>query len=326
MDTTLSRATLVIGGGGFIGAHLVPLLLASGRRVTVLGRSDKPRLTLPAGALYIKGDFGDVELLRDLLAAQDEVVHLAYATVPNTSYDNPLDDLFENLPPTVQLFALSAELGLRLVLASSGGTVYGEAMTSPITEDHPTHPISPYGVTKLTLEKYAHLYAVTHGLEMVCVRPANAYGEGQRPFTGQGFIATAMASSMRGEPVHIFGVHGTVRDYIHVHDIAAGILAALEQGESGATYNLGSAIGRSNLDVVKAMEPLLAEIGCRAETTHEPERPFDVRVNVLDSKRLTTRTGWRPSVDFRIGLRRVRDWLMQDGSGVEPLETSSRKL
>lgn len=307
----MSRATLVIGGGGFIGGHLVPLLINSGRRVTVLGRSAAPRTTLPAEATYVSGDFGNAALIRSLLAAHEEVVHLAYATVPNTSYANPLGDLLENLPPTVQLFTLVAELGLRLVLVSSGGTVYGEAATLPISEAHATHPISPYGVTKLTLEKYARLYAVTRGLDVVCLRPANAYGEGQRPFTGQGFIATAMASALRGEPVRIFGARGTVRDYIHAHDIATGMLAGLDRGETGAIYNLGSGVGRSNLDVVEEMEPLMTEIGCVMRTAHEAERPFDVRANVLDSGRLTVRTGWRPSVDFPEGLRRTRDWLME---------------
>lgn len=306
----MSRSTLVVGGGGFIGARLVPLLLGSGRRVTVLGRSAVPHSALPAGVEYVVGDFGRAELIRPLLAAHGEVVHLAYATVPNTSYDNPLGDLLENLPPTVQLFALAAELGLRLVHVSSGGTVYGEAAALPITEEHTTHPISPYGVTKLTLEKYAHLYAVTRGLDVVCLRPANAYGEGQRPFTGQGFIATAMASAMRGDAVRIFGAHGTVRDYIHVHDLAAGILAALERGETGGVYNLGSGVGRSNLDVVEAMAPPLEEIGCTVRTTHAPERPFDVHANVLDCSRLIAHTGWRPSVGFQEGLLRTRDWLL----------------
>lgn len=302
---------LVIGGGGFLGAHLVPFLLSSGRRVTVLGRSASPRNALPVGVTYVSGDFGDAALMHSLLTTHEEVVHLAYATVPNTSYDNPLGDLLENLPPTVRLFSMAAELGLRLVLMSSGGTVYGEATALPISEAHATHPISPYGVTKLTLEKYAHLYAVTHGLDVVCLRPANAYGEGQRPFSGQGFIATTMASAMRGDAVRIFGPLGTVRDYIHVQDLAAGIVAALEHGETAATYNIGSGVGRSNFDVIAVMAPILREIGCTVHTAHEPERPFDVRVNVLDSERLTARTGWRPSVTFDDGLRRTRDWLIE---------------
>jgi UDP-glucose 4-epimerase len=309
MGDAVSPATLVIGGGGFIGASLVPLLIGSGRRVTVLSRSAAPRTALPAGAAYVSGDFGSAGLIRPLLAAHEEVVHLAYATVPNTSYDNPLGDLLENLPPTVQLFTLAAELGLRLVLVSSGGTVYGEAAKLLITEAHATHPISPYGVTKLTLEKYAHLYSVTHGLDVVCVRPANAYGEGQRPFAGQGFIATAMASAMRGEAVRIFGKRGTIRDYVHVDDLADGILHVLQEGVSGEIYNLGSGIGRNNMDVIEAIGPLMAEMGFEVSVKHEPERPFDVQVNILDSSKLQRLTGWCPVIGFDEGLRRTRDWL-----------------
>jgi len=309
MGEVMIQATLLVGGGGFIGAHLVPLLLASGRRVTVIGRSAQPRSALPESVRYVAGDFADYETIRQLLSTHAEVVHLAYATVPNTSYDNPLGDLLENLPPTVQLFSLAAELGLRLVLVSSGGTVYGEACELPIAEDHPTYPISPYGVTKLTLEKYARLYGVTHGLKYVCVRPSNAYGIGQRPFIGQGFIATAIASAMKGMPVRIFGANGTVRDYLHVRDLAAGILAALERGRLSETYNLGSGFGHSNLQVLELLTPILAKSGCRMFVEHLPERPFDVHFNVLDSSRLSRDTNWKPSVDFSCGLEEMADWL-----------------
>jgi len=304
-----SKSTLVIGGGGFIGAHLVPLLNGSGRRVTVLGRRSRPTHVLPPGAAYLAQDFGDIGAIRCLLDSHQEIIHLAYATVPNTSFENPLADLEENLPPTVRLFAEIAERGGRLVLVSSGGTVYGEARQLPICEDHPTHPISPYGVTKLTLENYARLYGVTHGLKYVCVRPSNAYGIGQRPFMGQGFIATAIASALKGMPVRIFGANGTVRDYLHVRDLAAGILAALERGRLSDTYNLGSGFGRSNLQVLELLTPILAKSGCRMLVEHLPERPFDVHFNVLDSSRLSSDTNWKPSVDFSCGLEEMADWL-----------------
>mgnify|MGYP001500514411 CR=1 FL=1 len=275
----------------------------------MLGRSPPQRHAWPADARYVAGDFSRLDVLQPLLEMHDEVVHLAYATVPNTSYDNPLGDLLENLPPTVQLFAAAASAGCRLILVSSGGTVYGEATVLPVSEQHPTYPISPYGVTKLTLEKYANLYAATHGLQVVCVRPANAYGEGQRPFAGQGFIATAMGSAMRGEPVKIFGARGTVRDYLHVDDLAAGIVCALLHGKPGETYNLGSGVGLSNLEVVEAIAPLLRDIGHVVRVVHAAERPFDVRANVLDSTKLKLHTNWAPGVDFATGLLRTRDWL-----------------
>lgn len=303
------EACLVIGGGGLVGAHLVPKLIESGRRVTVLGRGATPSHSLPPNATYISGDFGNSDLIQTLLDAHNEIIHLAYATVPNTSFDNPLADLLQNLPPTVQLFIEVAARGGRLVLVSSGGTVYGEAASLPILESHSTRPISPYGVTKLTLEKYAYLYSITHGLRVMTIRPANAYGAGQRPFVGQGFIPTAMASAMQGKPVQIFGEQGAVRDYVYVEDIAEGILAVLERGQSGETYNIGSGVGRSNRDVLNDMAPLMQEIGCAIHIENAPERIFDVKTNVLDSSKLRRHTHWVPQVDFDDGLRRTREWL-----------------
>jgi UDP-glucose 4-epimerase len=301
--------TLVIGGAGYIGAHLIPGLLATDRKVTVLGRKSTPLHELPQGARYISGDFAHTALISELLDQHDEVIHLAYATVPNTSFEYPLADMLQNLPPTVQLFSEAANRGIKLVLVSSGGTVYGEAIELPIREDHPTKPISPYGVTKLTLESYAHLYRMTHGLQCICVRPANAFGVGQRPFSGQGFISTAMASALCGQSIGIFGLRGTVRDYIYVSDLAAAIVKALEYGQVSETYNIGSGMGLSNMDVIEAMTPLINEIGFDLHIDHLPERIFDVKANVLDSTKLHEHTGWQPQVGFREGLLLTRDWL-----------------
>lgn len=221
--------TLVIGGAGYIGTHLLPELLATGRRITVLGRRVIPAYELPQSVAYVTGDFARLDLISGLLDCHQEVIHLAYATVPNTSLENPLTDLLQNLPPTVQLFSEVADRGGKLVLVSSGGTVYGEAIKLPIREDHPTKPISPYGVTKLTLENYAYLYAATHGLQFVGIRPANAFG------VWQGFIATAMAPAMREQPIRMFGQSGTVRDYLYVSALAASIVSTLENGHLSKT-------------------------------------------------------------------------------------------
>ncbi|MDO9406432.1 MAG: NAD-dependent epimerase/dehydratase family protein [Polaromonas sp.] len=302
---SLLSPILLIGGAGFIGAQLVPELLKRGRAVTVLGRRAVPEFALPAEATYQRGDFMDTALIGSLLEKHGEVVHLANATVPNTSSAEPLADLMQNLPPAVQLFAACAQQGARLLLLSSGGTVYGQALTLPMDERHPTRPISPYGVTKLTLENYANLYAATHGLRHVCVRPANAYGVGQRAFTGQGFVSTAVASAMRGLPIKIFGQHGAVRDYLYITDLVAGIADAIEHGVDGETYNIGSGIGLSNRDVTDMMGPLLGDLGVRMTVEHLPARIQDVRSNVLDASKLRAATGWRPSVGFEEGLRRT---------------------
>lgn len=303
---------LVIGGSGYVGSHLVSKLVATGRCVTVLGRNSIPKYELPENVDYVSGDFARHELINQLLDSHQEVIHLAYATVPNTSYEDPLADLLQNLPPTVQLFSEAALRGSKLILVSSGGTVYGEAKAQQIAEIHETKPISPYGVTKLTLENYAHLYASTHGLEFVCVRPANAYGVGQRPFIGQGFISTAMASVMHGIPIKVFGKSGTIRDYIYVEDLVSGIVSALERGALSETYNIGSGIALSNLDIIEALTPLMNKFGYDVSIEYVPERPFDVKFNVLNSEKLHAHTGWKPEITLDVGLKRTFDWLRRE--------------
>ncbi len=305
----MKKKTLIIGGGGYIGTHLIARLLAIGRHVTVLGRSAMPGCLLSENVDYCIGDFAEHDLINSLVDEHHEIIHLAYATVPNTSYGNPLADLLQNLPPAVHLFLKVAQRRRKLILVSSGGTVYGNANQFPIPENHPTHPISPYGVTKLTLEKYAHLYAVTHGLQVICVRPGNAYGVGQRPYIGQGFISTAMASMMNDKPIEIFGERGTIRDYIYVTDLAEGIVSALEKGYLLETYNIGSGIGRTNMDVIEAICPLINKTTSEIRIQYSPERVFDVYANVLDSTKLNLHTGWVPKIDFQEGLLKTRDWL-----------------
>ena len=301
--------TLVIGGNGYIGRHLLPMLLASGRAVTVLSRNAKKTADLPQDINYIKSDFGNLSQMATLLDANDEIIHLAYATVPNTSYESPLGDLLENLPATVQLFSEIAKRNKKLLLISSGGTVYGEVDDVPIKETQPTKPISPYGLTKLTIENYARLYSVTKGLDYIVVRPANAYGVGQLPYKGQGFISTAIASIMDNKNVVVFGEKGTVRDYIYVSDIARGIFAALAKGHSGETYNIGSGIGMTNLDLLLRVKPMLEEDGYEVMIQHLPERVFDVQKNILDSSKLTAHTGWKPATSLDNGLLETYKWL-----------------
>jgi UDP-glucose 4-epimerase len=139
-------------------------------------------------------------------------------------------------------------------------------------------------------------------LPVVIVRPANAYGLGQKPFTGQGFMATAMGHILKKQELIIFGENGTVRDYIHVKDVAAGIVAALNRGVSGEVYNVGSSIGRNNMDIVRAIEPLATADGYNVKVNIQPARRFDVLANVLDSTKLTRTTGWVAKVPLTDGL------------------------
>ena len=293
----------MIGGGGFIGTTLVRQLLQSGRAVVSVGRSPRPTQSLPKGTVYRACDYSDRKQLRDVLAGVTEVVDLAYATAPQTSFADPLFDLVANVPPAVTLLQEALALGVqKVVLVSSGGTVYGIPDYLPISEDHATRPISPYGITKLAIENYGLMFHSLFDLPVVVVRPSNAYGEGQRMLSGQGFIVAAVERVLDGQEVEVYGERGTIRDYIHVNDVSSGIVAALDKGEAGKAYNIGTGIGRTNFDVLKIIEPLAAKAGLSVRYRALPPRKFDVPANYLDSSRLRSISGWQASVSLERGI------------------------
>lgn len=307
----------LIGGSGFIGRHLADLLHKTERSITIVGRKPFSDIPLPAGVQYLAGNYDDASVLSEICSNADEIVLLAYSTVPKTSFDDPVQDIIGNLPAAVRLFEMACNGRLeKLVFVSSGGTVYGSSSTIPIAEDHPTSPISPYGITKLAIEKYAAMFHQSMGLPVICVRPANAYGEGQKPFSGQGFVATALASILLGREITLFGEEGSVRDYIHVSDIARSILAVLDRGRVGACYNIGGGIGYSNRDILSVIEPLAEAVDLRVVVKISPKRLFDVPVNILDCSKVERETGWKAALDLDQGLKRTWDWFWNNRSAL----------
>ncbi|MCP9850231.1 NAD-dependent epimerase/dehydratase family protein [Cyanobium sp. Morenito 9A2] len=295
--------TIIIGGAGFIGRSLCDVLIQMGREVTVVGRRSADSLSDPPGCTYISADIGNRSQLRSLLEPGCELIDLAYATVPKTSYGDPIFDLLSNLPASVGLLQEAMTVGIRrLLLVSSGGTVYGPCKSLPMTESHPTAPVSPYGITKLTIDHYAMMFHHTMDLPVVIVRPGNAYGPRQKAGTGQGFIAAAIDSLLEGRAIDLYGEKGTLRDYIHVHDVAVGMAAALDSGHTGAIYNVGTGVGSSNLDIIDAIRPHALNSGISVEIRELAFRRFDVAANILDSRKLQQDTGWQPQVSLDNGI------------------------
>lgn len=308
--STLIR-TLVVGGAGFIGSHLVRALCEDGRRrVCVTGRRATPTYGLPPSVEYVSASAADEAAMAVLLADTDEVIDLAYASVPKTSFDDPVHDVLANLPATVSLLRQAAAYPLRrFVLVSSGGTVYGNAMRLPIDEFHPTDPVSPYGITKLAAEKYAFLFHQLASLPLIVVRPGNPYGPYQYGKLAQGFVGAAFHATVQRQKTVVFGQRGTVRDYIYVDDLARGLVAALDHGRLGETYNIGTGIGYDNRAVLDMIDAVVCGDGYAVECEHRDPRSFDVAENVLSAARLTYVSGWRPCFDLRAGLESTWQWV-----------------
>lgn len=294
---------LVIGGGGYIGRHVVRLLCDSGREVIVLGRSPVPDISLDKRCRYITGDYGNRSLLKRIINQGVEVLDMAYSTVPKTSYEDAVFDLISNLPASVGLFQEALAAGAsKVTIVSSGGTVYGPTSISPITEEHRTEPVSPYGITKLTTDRYALMFHRNNGLPVVIVRPANAYGRQQRSGTGQGFIAAAIDAIISNREVEVYGANGTIRDYIHVDDVASGIVESLKHGEVGQIYNLGTGIGTSNMEILDMIKFHAVNDGVNVNIRILPARGFDVEKNILDSQKLWNCCKWKAKIPLNEGL------------------------
>ena len=301
---------LVLGGGGFMGTHLCNALLRRGHPVRVF---DRP-VPLPLSADRERGPiewmYGDFANRQDVAAAVtgcDVIFHLISTTLPKNSNDNPIYDVETNLVATLALLEAARACGVtRVVFASSGGTVYGRPERIPIAESHPTNPICSYGITKLAIEKYLHLYHQLHGLDYMVLRLANPFGEGQRPDAAQGAVAVFLNRALEGRPIEVWGDGNVVRDYVYVADITDAFLRALDYRGECRIMNIGAGQGRSLNEMLTAMEEVFRRPVAR---TYLPTRPFDVPANVLDSTRARQLLGWEPRVPLHEGLVRTLEWL-----------------
>ncbi|MBI5171443.1 MAG: NAD-dependent epimerase/dehydratase family protein [Candidatus Obscuribacter sp.] len=301
---------LVIGGNGFIGTNLVQLLVDSGHQVRVFDRYPSRFRGPIAGVEYMMGDIGNHGEMEEAVKGMEWVFHLAYTTLPQTSNDDPVYDIRSNIADTVQLLTECVKAKVnKFVFISSGGTVYGVPSVSPIQEDHPTEPICSYGISKLSIEKYLHLFQKLYGLEYVVARISNPYGELQNPNAKQGAIGVFLGNIARKQPITIWGDGEVIRDYIYIGDTVKALLCAAEYkpAENGPrVFNVGYGEGHTLNEIVEVIREV---VGPHVEVKYTEGRPVDVPVNVLDIKRAERYLKWRPEVSLRNGVERSWNWV-----------------
>ena len=299
---------LVLGAGGFIGTNLCLALRARGLPVTGFGR--KAASLALADTPWRQGNVERLDDPDSLVAGHSHLFDLIGAGLPNSSNQNQAQIVADGLPARIRLLDACRRQGVRrIVFASSGGTVYGPGDGRPIAETAPTDPISAYGIGKLAVEKYLALYHHLYGLEYRVLRIANAYGPHQHPLREQGLVASVLHRLLTDTPIPVWGDGTVVRDYVHIDDVVAAMLAvAFEDGAGPRVFNVGSGIGRSVRSVI---DDAARVVGRPARVVARPGRPADVPVNILDSTRLRARTGWSPSVGWEAGLAGTADWLRQ---------------
>lgn len=303
----------MLGGNGFIGAHLVDGLLDESWPVRIYDRSPNRFRAIPGGAEYVEGEMGNHGLIRSAVEGMDVVFHFVSTTIPKTSNDDPIYDVRSNLVDTLQLLESCVEAGVRkVVFASSGGTVYGRPRKVPITEDHPTDPITSYGIVKLAVEKYLGLFEHLHGLDYAALRISNPYGPFQDPEGQQGAVPVFLNRVRTGRPVTIWGDGSVVRDYLYVSDLVEALKLAAETKTRHKTLNIGSGRGTS----LEELLAVIAEVtGERPDVEYVPGRALDVPENVLDVARAREELGWDATTDLAGGIERTWDWVRKLATG-----------
>jgi UDP-glucose 4-epimerase len=295
---------------GFIGSNLCRRLVEHDYSVRIFDKLYASQELIDDFKGRVEVIEGDMSRAEDVLAAiadADIVINLIHTTVPGSSMADPGYDVTSNVAAAANwLQHLDRTRVRKMIYFSSGGTVYGVPQVVPITEEHPTNPINSYGITKLAIEKYTAMYADRFGVAYCLLRPSNIYGPGQRLHIGQGLIGVLADRALQSKPLEIWGSGENLRDYLFIDDLVSGVMALLSNQSSHRVFNLSSGQGHSVLDIVSILRNQIESL---PEVVHLPDRGFDVPVNVLDSSRMTTATGWQPTVDLESGVKRTVQWI-----------------
>jgi UDP-glucose 4-epimerase len=303
--------TLVTGGAGFIGSHLVDRLLAEGHDVDViddLSSGSVANLADARASYQHKVTLHQLDItspdLIDLMGRRkpEVVFHLAAQPDVRVSVARPTFDAAVNVVGTLHVLegARVADTN-KVVFAASGGTLYGEPETIPIPEAHPQHPLSPYGVSKKAGVDYLTAYRELHQLEFTALALANVYGPRQDPHGEAGVVAIFAEKLLSGEPCTIYGDGNQTRDFVYVDDVVDAFARAGSRG-SGLLMNVGTGVETSVNHLYDAMA---AAAGVRARPDYAPARTGELARSSLDPGRAAIHLGWKPWTTLPNGVVEV---------------------
>jgi UDP-glucose 4-epimerase len=298
----MKRNCLVLGACGFMGTHLVKGLLREGHQVRAFDLPVKVKDTNARShpnLEYVGGRFDHKAELASALRNVDIVFHLVGTTVPQSSNEDMVFDIQTNLIDTVAFLHLCVQRGVKRVLfPSSGGTVYGIPLKNPVSEVSSTRPICSYGIVKLAIEHYLHLFNYLYGLKYVVLRISNPYGPGHQK-VGQGVIPAFLKSIKDQGKIDVWGDGSVVRDYIFINDVVEAFLKAMVYPGSGSVFNIGSGAGGPLTEIIGLIKEVL---GVSFHTGFLPGRKVDVPAIYLDISLAREKMGWQPEVGLREGI------------------------
>jgi len=308
--------TLVTGGAGFIGSHLVDKLIEKGHQVVVIDNlSTGKKENLNPRAKFYKEDISSPKISRIFDKEKIEAVfHLAAQIDVRKSVKEPIEDAKINILGSLNLIQnfiiLKAKYKIpntKFIFASSGGAIYGDTDVIPTPETYSEKPESPYGIAKLTIEKYLHFYKKTYNLNYAVLRLANVYGPRQNSKGEAGVVAIFCDKMLKNEEVVINGDGGQSRDFVFVNDVVNAALLSLEQ-EKSDIYNIGTGKETNINDIFKKIKQLTSS---NCQEIHGPAKSCEQKRSCLDSSNARQKLTWEPKYELYKGLRERTAWFKE---------------
>ena len=291
---------LVLGGEGFIGSNLSQKLTEVGYQVRVFTRTSLLKYDNLQFIEVYEGDFSNHSDIERAIEGCQVIFHLISSTLPKSSNDDPIYDIKSNLVNTLKMLDLAVKYSVKkIIFTSSGGTVYGVPSEIPITENSLTNPICSYGINKLSIEKYLHLYHHLYNLDYCILRLANPYGQGQKLLSSQGVISIFIYKALCNHILEIWGDGTTTRDYIYIDDVVRSLVAAIDYNGKEKIFNIGSGQGITLNTLISQIEQIL---GYQIKCNYLDSRPLDVPINILNIDRAKYHLDWKPLISLPEGL------------------------
>jgi len=295
---------LVIGGCGFIGSHLTDKLIEKGHKTAVLDNlSTGKKENLNKKAKFYKIDICSLEISRIFKKEKPEIVfHLAAQIDVRKSIEDPMEDARINILGSLNVLENCRKNKVKkIIFASTGGAIYGEAKIVPTPEDYPEYPLSPYGIEKLTIDKFLNYYYQVFGLPYVSLRLANVYGPRQNSKGEAGVVAIFIDKMLSGGQPVIYGSGKQSRDFVFVDDVVEAFVSAAKSRKSGI-YNIGTA---RETDINTIFKKLKKATGLKCKEVHKPAKAGEQKRSCLDSLKAKKELKWQPKYNLDKGLRKT---------------------
>jgi UDP-glucose 4-epimerase len=300
---------LVTGGAGFIGSHVVDGYLAEGLEVVVVDDLSRgARENVSPRARFYQADIRDQAALQAVFEAEkpELINHHAAQIDVRRAVKEPIFDAECNIFGSIRLLELAVAYKVqRFIYASTGGAIYGEPKVLPASEETPVLPITPYGISKHTVEHYLSLYSILYGLPYAVLRYGNVYGPRQSSKGEAGVVAIFCEQMLQGITPTIYGDGSKTRDYVEVSDVVRANVNALRLGE-GEILNVSSGIRTTDYGIFTAVREALDIPSF--EPRYAPKRPGEVDHIGLDVSKARAQLAWQPQGELREGVKRTAEW------------------